>query len=89
MAMKPIRVVSITSSRLMPSMPEVVVGAERGDPIGALLELKAGKRLSESARPAAGKPGSRPGRQVRPDADQVLVPGRQEEQDGQSGQRSE
>ena len=64
---------------------EVVVGAERGDPIEALLELKAGKPglEAEDQRQRNRKPGE--SCQVGPDADQVLV-ARKEQQNQQTAQ---
>ena len=72
MAMKPITVVSMISSRLMPSMPIMILRAQAGDPIGALHELKAGDAFVEARDQRQGNQEPGEAGQVRPDLDQVL-----------------
>ena len=68
---------------------DVIVRAERGNPIGALLELKAREATLEA--PNQRERNRKPGQsgEICPDADEVLVPSRKKQQDGQSGQRCE
>ena len=87
MAITPMKVVSITSSRLMPSMPEVVVGAESGDPVGALFELKAGHAVLEAEHQRQGNQEPAESGEVSPNADQVLAARRQEQQNQQARER--
>ena len=60
---------------------DVVVRAERGNPVGALFELEAGRARLEARdqRQRNQKPGEAD--QVRPDADEVLCLAGDEEQD--------
>ena len=68
---------------------DVIVRAQGGDPVGALLELEAGDTGLEPLDQGKGNQEPGESRQVGPDPDQVLALRRDEEQHRQTGQGRE
>jgi len=87
MARKPMRRGEHNQEQADAIHAQVVVGAERGNPVEPLFELEAGRARAEARH--QGNRNQEPGqrRQVRPDLDEALVSRGDKQQDRQSGER--